>query len=172
VDRPYRAAGKKELSRRPFSTQILGETMCRITQGRPWLVAIALGLLLAGCARYSEVRYAETGATLEGTVSYGKEKIGVALVVAQNSSGAATAFIDDDGRYRLTNVPLGEVNLGVNTDAGKGQAMGKAMAAAQGKAKAPPRIVEVPIRFADPNTSGLKTTISAGANTFEIVIPR
>jgi hypothetical protein len=146
--------------------------MCITKQSRAWFAALGLGLLLAGCSRYSEVRYPESGATLEGTVTYGKDKIGVALVVAQNSSGAATAFIDDDGRYKLTNVPLGEVNLGVNTEAGRGQAMGKAMAAAQGKAKGPPRIIDVPSRFAEPNTSGLKTTINVGANTYDIVIPR
>jgi hypothetical protein len=146
--------------------------MCKREQGLARLVLLGLGLLLAGCSRYNEVRYPETGATLEGTVAYGKDKIGVALVIAQNSSGAANAFVDDDGRYRLTNVPLGEVNIGVNTEAGKGQAMGKAMAAAQGKAKGPPRIIDVPSRFADPSTSGIKTTINAGANTFDIVIPR
>jgi hypothetical protein len=146
--------------------------MCKITHRLAGLVLLGSALLVAGCSRYREVRYPETGATLEGTVSYGKDKIGVALVIAQNGSGAATAFIDDDGRYKLTNVPLGEVSIGVNTDAGKGQAFGKFMAAAQGKAKGAPRIVEVPSRFANPATSGIKTTVNEGANTFDIVIPR
>jgi hypothetical protein len=146
--------------------------MCKINQGRARFVLLGLGLLLVGCIGRSEVRYPETGATLEGTVTYGKEKVGVALVVAQNSSGSAQAFIDDDGRYRMTNVPLGEVNIAINTDAGKGQAFGKFMAAAQGKAKGAPRVVEVPIRFADPNKSGIKTTISKGENTYDIVVPR
>ena len=147
--------------------------MCKINQGRARLVLLGLGLLLAGCIGRPDVRYPETGATLEGTVTYGKDKIGVALVIAQNSSGAANAFIDDDGRYKLTNVPLGEVSIGVNTVAGKGQAMGKIMAAAQSKEKtAAPRIIDVPSRYADPATSGIKTTISAGANTYDIVIPR
>jgi hypothetical protein len=146
--------------------------MCKINQGRARLVLLGLGLLLVGCIGRPDVRYPETGATLEGTVTYGKDKIGIALVVAQNGSGSATAFIDDDGRYKLTNVPLGEVNIAVNTDAGKGQAFGKFMAAAQGKAKGAPRVVEVPSRFANPDTSGIKTTISAGANTYDIVIPR
>jgi hypothetical protein len=148
--------------------------MCKIDQGRARLVLLGLGLLLlAGCSnRYvSEVRYPETGATLEGTVTYGKDKIGVALVIAQNSSGSATSFVED-GRYKLTNVPLGEVNIAVNTEAGKGKAFGEAMAAAQGKAKGAPRIIDVPARFADPNTSGIKTTISAGANNYDVVIPR
>jgi hypothetical protein len=146
--------------------------MCKIDQGLARLALLGLGLLLAGCIGRREVTYPETGATLEGTVAYGKDKVGAALVIAQNNSGAATAFVDDDGRYRMTNVPLGEVSIGVNTEAGKGQAMGKAMAAAQGKAKGAPRIIDVPGRFAEPATSGIKTTINKGENTFNIVIPR
>ena len=146
--------------------------MCKIDQGLALLALLGLGLLLAGCSRYSEVRYPETGATLEGTVSYGKDRVGAALVIAQNSTGAATAFVDGDGRYKLTNVPLGEVSIGVNTDAGKGKAMGEAMAAAQGKAKGPPKILDVPRQFADPTTSGIKTTVNKGENAFDIVVPR
>jgi hypothetical protein len=136
------------------------------------LALLGLGLLLAGCIGRNEVRYPETGATLEGTVTYGKDKVGAALVVAQNNSGSATAFVDGNGRYKLTNVPLGEVSIGVNTEAGKGKAFGAAMAAAQGKAKGPPRIVDVPSRFFAPATSGIKTTIKEGENVFDIVIPR
>jgi hypothetical protein len=136
------------------------------------LVLPGLVVLLAGCFGVREVRYAETGATLEGTVTYGGEKVGAALVIAQNASGAATAFIDDGGRYRLENVPLGEVNIAVNTQAGKGQAMGKAMAQAQGKAKGAPKIIDVPGRFAQPATSGIKTTVTKGSNEFNIIIPR
>jgi hypothetical protein len=137
------------------------------------LALLALGLLLAGCAPGRRgIRYPETGATLEGTVTYGKDKVGAALVIAQNQSGAATAFVDDNGRYKLENVPLGEVNIGVNTEAGKGQAIGKFTAQAQGKAKGAPTIIDVPGRYADPARSGIKTTVSKGANTFDIVIPR
>jgi hypothetical protein len=146
--------------------------MCKFDQGRARFVLLGLCLLLAGCSRWNDVRYPETGATLEGTVKYGSDKVGVALVIAQNTTGASSAFIDDDGRYKLTNVPLGEVSIGVNTEAGKGQAMGKAMAAAQGKAKGAPRILDVPMRFADPTSSGIKTTVNKGENTFDVVIPR
>jgi hypothetical protein len=105
-------------------------------------------------------------------VSYGKDRVGAALVVAQNASGSATAFVDEDGRFTLTNVPLGEVGIGVNTKAGKGQAMGKLMAQTQGKAKAPPRVIDVPDKYADPVKSGLKTTINSGENDFDVVIPK
>jgi hypothetical protein len=171
-DSPYHPAGEDIFPGRPFSAQIIGGTMCKTGQGLARLALLGLGLLLAGCSRYSEVRYPETGATLEGTVTYGTDKVGAALVIAQNETGAATAFVEENGRYKLNNVPLGQVSIGVNTEAGKGKAMGEAMAQAKGKSKAPPRIVDVPSHFADPAKSGIKTTIKEGANTFDIAIPR
>jgi hypothetical protein len=172
VANPYRAAGEDNFPSRPFSGQLLGGIMHKKGPSLARLALLGCGLLLAGCFGPREVRYPETGATLEGTVTYGTDKVGVALVVAQNETGSATAFIDDSGRYKLENVPLGEVSLAVNTEAGKGQAMGKNMAQAQGKAKGGPRIIDVPNRFADPAKSGIKTTITKGANSFDIVIPR
>jgi hypothetical protein len=139
----------------------------------PRLALLGLALLvIAGC-RFGrgEVRYPETGATLEGTVSYGKDKVSAALIIAQNGTGSATAFVDDNGHFKLENVPLGEVNLAVNTEAGKGQAMGRANAQQQGKAKAAGKMIDVPKQFADPAKSGIKTTVNKGANTYDIVIP-
>ena len=73
----------------------------------------------------------------------------------------------------MENVPIGEVHIAVNVSAGKGQLMSQAMAQSQGKAKGPPKVVvEVPAKFADPTKSGLKTTVAAGPNTFNIVIPK
>jgi hypothetical protein len=136
------------------------------------LAVLGLGLLLAGCGpRVHEIAYPETGATLEGTVTYGNEKVEAALVVAQNESGSAAGFVDENGRYKLENVPLGEVSLAVNTEAGKGQAMGKIMAQSQGKGKAP-KLIDVPKNYADPAKSGITTTINKGPNTYDIVITR
>jgi hypothetical protein len=147
--------------------------MCKTEPSFARLALLGLGLLLAGFAcKGGDVTYPETGATLEGTVTYGTGKVGVALVIAQNGTGSAQAFVDGNGRYKLENVPLGEVNIGVNTEAGKGNAMGQAMAKSQGKAKSVPTIIDVPSRFAKPTESGIKTTINKGANTFDIVIPR
>jgi hypothetical protein len=147
--------------------------MYRREQSLARLALLGLGLLLAGCTfGCSGVRYPETGATLEGTVTYGKEIVGAALVIAQNDTGSATAFVDENGRYKLDNVPLGEISIGVDTEAGKGQAMGRLMAQSQGAAKDAPRLIDVPRRFADPATSGIKTTIHKGSNTFDIPIPR
>jgi hypothetical protein len=135
------------------------------------LALLVLGLFVVGCGP-SGVRYPETGATLEGTLTYNNDKVGAALVIAQNDSGSATAFVDDDGHYKIENVPLGEVNLGVDTEAGKGRAMGNLMAQSQGKAKGAPKMIDVPVKYRDPTTSGIKTSIKKGENKYNIDISR
>ena len=115
----------------------------------------------------------ETGATLEGTVTYGGQKVRVALIIAQGASGASTGFVNDDGRYQLGNVPLGEVNIAVNTGAGKGQLISRAMAQSKGQGTGPlPQVIDVPSKYGDPTKSGITTTVSQGANTFNVVIPK
>lgn len=128
-------------------------------------------LLFASCME-SGVRLPETGATLEGTVSYGNEKVLVALVIVQGEKSSATGDVGEDGRYKVENVPLGEVKIAVNTDAGKGKQMSKAMAQSQGKAKALPKVIDVPPKYANPETSGLKTSIKKGSNTYDVVISK
>jgi hypothetical protein len=133
------------------------------------LALFGLAFLLSACGP-KEIRYPETGATLEGTVTYGEDRVGAALVIAQNESGAAVGFVDETGRYKLQNVPLGEVQIAVDTVAGKGQAMGKFVAQSQGKAEGAPKLIEVPAEYAKPSSSGITTTVGKGANTSDIVI--
>ncbi len=148
--------------------------MPRTTQRLVALAAAGLVLFLAGCGiGLREKRLPETGATLEGTVTYGKEPVLVAMIVVQGENGAATAFIGEDGRYRAENVPLGTVHIAVNTAAGKGEMTGKLMAKAQGKSQGPlPKMIDVPAKYADPTKSGITTTINKGENKFDIVIPK
>jgi hypothetical protein len=140
----------------------------------PFLILV-LGLSPLGCRYVGYKTLPESGASLEGTVTYGKEKLQAAFIIVQGSSGAATGNIGEDGHYKIENVPLGEVSIAVNTEAAKGQLMGQFMAQSLNKekgGKAPPRIIDVPAKYADPNKSGIKTTINKGPNTFDIVIPR
>ena len=139
------------------------------------------GLLIASCGYgVREERLPETGATLEGTVTYGTEKVPVALIIVTGTSGSATGEIDEaTGRYKVENVPLGEVKIAVNTEAAKGQMKGKLMSGyykgPEAKAKGimtPPRIVDVNKKYANPDTSGLRTTINAGANSYDITMPK
>jgi hypothetical protein len=149
-----------------------GDAMRRMLFCLGPLTTAGLVLCLGGC-NGGYKRLPETGATLEGTVTYGKEKVAVALVIAQNESGSAQAFIGEGGRYKLENVPLGEVHIAVNTAAGKAQQRGLMMARSRGQEKGPlPKAIDVPDKYANPATSGITTTITEGANTFDIKIPR
>lgn len=140
------------------------------------LLGLALSALaVAACAKGD--RYTETGATLEGTVTYKGKQVGYARVVAaggQGGSGSASADIGDDGRYKLENVPLGEVKLAVITAAGQGAFMAREKYSGPGERKAKRASMEfisVPPPYDNPEMSGLKTTINKGANTFDIKIP-
>ena len=148
--------------------------MHRLLQRFVPLLILAASLSPLGCSFHSFKKLPESGASLEGTVTYGKDRLQAAMIIVQGANGSATGFLGDDGRYRIENVPLGEVSLAVNTAAAKGQMMGQFMAAAQtkDKSKAPPRIIDVPGKYTNPSSSGIKTTINKGPNTFDIVIPR
>lgn len=149
-----------------------------------WLrlgIVAGVAMLIASCGYgVKEERLPETGATLEGTVSLGTTKVPVALIIVAGPSSSATGEIDEaTGRYKVVNVPLGDVKIGVNTEAAKGQLQGKLMSGyyrgPEAKAKgivAPPTVVDVPQKYFDPATSGLRTTIQSGANSYDIVIPK
>jgi hypothetical protein len=97
----------------------------------------------------------QTGATLAGTVSFGRQNVRAAAIIVAGPGGATTGHIGDDGRYKVENVPLGDVSIGVNTAAARGEAMGKAMSQ-RGKGF---KMVEVPAKFQDPMKSGIKTNV-------------
>ena len=152
--------------------------MRRMLQVLAFLTVAGLGLCPLGCGAGGE-RLPETGATLQGTVTYGKEKVPMALVIVMGPGGMATGTIGEDGRYKVENAPLGAVKIGINTDAVKGELMSKTMSQSyagpesKGKAKAAaPKFVDVPAKFAEPETSGIKTTVKKGANPFDIVISK
>jgi len=144
-------------------------------------VAVALsmqGMLLAGCGQY-EYRLPETGATLEGTVTFGGDKVPMALISVLGEKGQGNGQVEDEGQYKVENVPLGEVKIGVNTEAMKSNFMSQQMAqsykgpGAKGSGRVTGlRFVSVPAKYQDPETSGIKTTVKAGKNTFDIVVPK
>jgi hypothetical protein len=140
------------------------------------LVCLCGSALLAGC-RVPEIRLPETGATLEGTIQYGGEAVSIALVIVASDTASATGYVETDGRYKVENVPLGEVKIGVNTEAARGQYISQAMAQSYkgpgGKAKgAAPKFVSVPQKYWEPDTSGISTTTKKGLNTFDIVLTK
>jgi len=141
----------------------------------------AVALLATSCGKFvREERLPETGATLEGTVKYGDETLEFAMIQVKSASGVATGKILEDGRYRVENVPVGDIQIGVNTDAAMGEFKSKEMAGgaykgpeAKGKGKVQGlRFIAVPQKYFDPETSGISTTTKKGTNTFDIAIPK
>jgi hypothetical protein len=132
------------------------------------LAAIGLIFCLGGC-NTGPITLPETGATLEGTVTYGGEKVLVAMVIAAPTDGkpGAQGVIGEDGRYKIENCPLGEVNLAVNVKAGEGMLRGRQMAG--GKI---PKIVSVPDKYGEPKTAGITTTVNKGENVYNIEIKK
>jgi len=139
------------------------------------LVFFTCVLCCGACSHY-EYSLPETGATLEGTVTYAGEKVPMALINVFGEKGQANGQIEEGGKYRVENVPLGEVKIGVNTEAMRGQMISQQMASSYkgpgkgGSRVPPPRFLSVPAKFAEPETSGITTTVKKGVNTFDIVI--
>ncbi len=135
------------------------------------LALFALSCVLAGCSRY-EYRLPETGATLEGTVSYGGETVQMAQINVMSDKSQAIGQIEN-GHYKVENVPLGEVKIGVNTEAVRSNMIGQQMARAKGVSTGPAlKFISVPAKYAEPDTSGITTTIKKGKNTFDIVLAK
>lgn len=115
----------------------------------------------------------DTGATLEGTITYNGKEVPYAEVIVKGANGTvAQGRVGDDHKYIIKSVPVGEVQIGVNTASARGDAIARGMQASSGgkeKKKAEP-FVEVPEKFASPDTSGLKYTVKSGANTHNIVV--
>jgi hypothetical protein len=157
--------------------------MVRSAPAARWSVVAlaAVALATTSCGKFvREERLPESGATLEGTVKFGGEPVQFAMILVQTGNGSATGKVGDDGRYRVENVPLGEVKIGVNTRAAMGEYQSKVMSAgaykgpeAVGKGKVTGiKFTAVPDKYHNPDSSGLTTTVSKGTNTFDIVIPK
>jgi hypothetical protein len=144
---------------------------------------LAGSALISACSMQGrEVPLEISGVILTGTIKYGNAVVPNAMVIVKrpgpsgpNSSSIATA--NDDGVYRVENCPMGEVMIGVNTDAAKGMMMGRAMAGTDptksgSKALSVPKVTDVPKKFFNPDESGIKTTLQKGVNNFDIIIPK
>jgi hypothetical protein len=143
-----------------------------VTASRALAAAVFALVTAAGCGGYvHQEKLPESGATLEGTVKYGSDPVEFAMILVTAANGSATGRVGNDGHYRVDNVPVGEIKIGVNTSAGRGDYQSKVMAASASKSSAP-KFIEVPAKYADPESSGLTTTVHAGSNSFNITIPK
>ena len=141
------------------------------------LAKIGLAICLACCtvsitACSEEERIVFSEATLEGNVLYAGKPVPHALVIVTNGSSSFNTQADAYGKYKLEHAPTGQVQIGVNTEAGRGMMMGQMMAASQGAEGAEkPKFVDLPKKFFEPTTSGLTATITDGkVNTHDIEV--
>jgi len=143
---------------------------------------LLLGILVLctmGCGQRA-YEIPDTGATLEGSVTYDGKPVPMALIVVRSETATADAKIVEPGKYKVPSAPVGKVKIGVDTDAMRGELMSRSMAQAykgpggQSSAEAGKKLsfIPVPNKFADPDTSGITFEIKKGVNTFDIVIPK
>ena len=147
--------------------------------GRACTAALPLLAVLAVSCGRAENQLSESGATLEGSITYDGEPIQFAMIMVRSETASVSGKVGEDGRYKVENVPLGAVTVGVNTDAGQGEYQSKMMNAAnkgpgvkyKGKVFGV-KFIAIPKKYHDPVTSGFKTTINKGTNTYDIDVPK
>lgn len=125
----------------------------------------AVCLAMAGCG-------AGVG-DLTGKVTSGDKAVCSGTVIVASAGGTShTGPIQDDGTYTVQGVPGGTAKVGVTSP------NPKTMVVARRKEKDAPKSevtlpdaakwFAIPDKYADPNTSGLTTTIKSGKNDFNI----
>jgi hypothetical protein len=136
------------------------------------ILFLAPPLLVTGCGGST--------APVSGTVTLnGAPLTGGGTVTFQGSGGGASGVINPDGTYTIPNAPVGEVHVAVVP--GRGPAAGvtitpppdvSEMKPPQALAPAwtPPAAVSIPLKYADPNTSGLTYTVTRGEQTIDVTL--
>ncbi len=146
-------------------------------------LSFAVLTLALGCKKSP---YTVGEAEVSGKVFFDGKPLpgGQVSFVAVNGALAARGDIGEDGQYQIK-APIGEVQIGVNNrmlapiQPGKGPPKGRMHPTAEGfvsddeKRKAlKGRWVDLPSKYADPATSGLKYTVTPGNQTHDIQLSK
>jgi hypothetical protein len=125
-------------------------------------VPVVAAVLALGCGGAKGERVRE----VRGTVSYKGQPLdsGTVRVVGANNE-VAFATVQTDGSFILTDVPPGEVKIGVLQGGGP-QSVGDSSGKKAEKAARP--AVVLPKQFHDPETSGFTRTIEPGTTKLDI----
>lgn len=140
-------------------------------------------LALVGCSRTRE------RTTVQGTVTIGGKHLTAGTVMFYAYDNAtASAPIDKDGRYVMRDAPVGDVKIAVivpRVPPGMAQMMNKMKknpslkdvksTDPEGSGKSipmmgmmPTNIVQIPAKYADPNSSGLTYKVASGEQSYDI----
>ncbi|MBW3541857.1 MAG: hypothetical protein KY476_16435 [Planctomycetes bacterium] len=145
-------------------------------------VVSTLALLAFGCGEAEESRYSGPGGTVTGKVTYKGETVqpGSTVSFINDSGLAASGTVVTGGTYTLSTsegnqIPVGTYKASVVPPPQKEltpeEAMQQAMKS-QGPGAQPPETAGgIPVKFANPETSGLLYEVKEGENTINIEIP-
>jgi hypothetical protein len=138
---------------------------------------------LAGLSACGErmVTYEASGNNLSGTITFNGEKVTYASVFVVQEGHQTSGSVMEEGKYLVVNCHVGPATICVNSDSARGRFMSDSMAAGAyagpeakgkdaGKKKTNVKFIEIPKKYQDDKTSGIKTTIEKGDNTFDIAI--
>lgn len=142
--------------------------------------AVAFGLVLVcGCTKNPQAP-----AQVSGTVTFNNQPLrGGTIIFHDKESRAYSAAINEEGGYVLSDLPIGEMAVTVETESLNpknesptyGGARAKGQVADYNPPGAPPKpdpksekqrlYVKIPARYGDPKSSQLSTTLKKGKNT-------
>lgn len=146
--------------------------MRQILRRRFLSVGVIAGcVMLTSCGTYlHEETLPESGATLEGTITYKNQPVRFAIVTAVGAGGIMRGSVGDDGKYRIPNAPLGPVKIGVDSTNAKGDYIAMTMSAGYNKTRPSGEVkfIDLPIKYKDPETSGITTNVEKGVVNFDI----
>jgi hypothetical protein len=139
--------------------------------GAVLLILVAVGVLFWAFTRSDEEPMILSKASLQGKVTYRGKPVPHALIIVTGDQTSSTGTADVDGNYFVQYAPVGNVRIGVNTDAARGMMMGAIMSASMsGDRSGMPTFVDVPAKYFAPETSGISAEVTnkKGLNDFNI----
>jgi hypothetical protein len=116
--------------------------------------------------------------SVSGKVAYKGQPVtgGTVTFAAKEGKATVSAAIAADGTYSAEKVPVGEYNIGIETESVKPKAGPGGLVPPKGGDKVPPaaadapKYVKFPEKYADPRKSGLTFTVKKGKQTLDILL--
>jgi len=152
-----------------------------MTANRRTLLIVPLCLVLAsGCLGSKS----NAPAKISGAITYnGKPVTGGSISFLPETGPGYSAVIDDQGTYAITDMPIGDMTVSIETDSAKAKQQARpytdggaghkqTMSPSQENADTAPKIVyvKIPAKYNNPKTSGLSVDVKAGrqVHNFEL----
>lgn len=122
-------------------------------------LAFTAAMLVTACGSNGPVKV-----TVKGSVTYKGKKMTSGIITFNSDTGSySAASIMEDGTYIMTDVLPGEIGVGVmESPQGSGSSSG------EGPSKPAMPAANLPQKFRDPSTSGLKFTVKVDTKELDI----